>query len=131
MEKYLIPAAYLLITNETRVFLATKHLQILLLNSLSFLLNKVILTPKTKHYCCLSLIKVKKFSWVKLFNNNLLVNKIKNFYFKYKIVMKFFFEVNNLIIYEAIRQFQAHTNDTIKYLDYIYYGIAVLLILFH
>lgn len=131
MEEYLIPAANLLVTNETRVFLATKHVLILLLNSLSFFLNKAILTLKTKHYCFLSLIKVKKFSWVKLFNNNLLVNKIKNFYFKYKIVMEFFFEVNNLIIHESIRQFQAHTNDTIKYLDYIYCGIAILLILFN
>ena len=45
----------------------------------------------------------------------------ENFYLRHEADTKFPFELNELLRHEAIRQFQAHTDNAIKYLDYICY----------
>lgn len=98
--------------------------QFLVINLFDLSLNKPHLV--VKHLCCQSifLIKIQNNSEVELLDTNFPINHIvleENFCFKNKIRIEFFLIVNNITMYNNVKQFQEYTKDTIKYLNHIYY----------
>lgn len=119
-----IPSVNSLSAIPTRTLLAPKQARALVPCPLGSPSDRLILTPKAPRRCRRSTAKATESSRVEPVDNSLRVNPIalvEDFRLRHDAIMKFPPEVNDSTTREAIRRFQAHTDNAIKHLNHVCY----------